>query len=126
MKKLALFSSGLIAAATILMPMASAHHRPTHGCSKSGDICVDARKVYGVRKLKITTAAHYFTNYRLCVTAPDKSVACHMFQVQKAAMGSYKDSVRWALHFPNKGIGPYTVRWKNSGSTVGTAGFHVR
>ncbi|MEA2461232.1 MAG: hypothetical protein QOH90_1409 [Actinomycetota bacterium] len=124
MKRIALLLAA-VTGALLLQPAASAHHRPSSSCSESGDVCVSATKVDGVRKLQIGLAAKYFDRYQLCVTAPDKSVECHRFAIGKRANGSFGDSVRWGVWYEDGGPGAYTVRWKNAGNTLGTAGFHT-
>ena len=112
----------------LAMPaVAGAHHRPTTYCSPSGDICQSTANVHGIRTLRISLAARYFTRYRLCVTAPDDSVTCRGFRVHKRD-GVFSSSVRWAAQFPPSGHGKYDVRWKSMPGAVRvgrTLGFHV-
>jgi hypothetical protein len=114
-----------IAGAVLLAPLpAGASHRPQSACSESGDVCQSTRKVDGVRKLRITLAAEYFTRYRLCVKAPDGSNTCKGFRIEEQG-SQYGDSVTWRKHFPNAGAGEYTVTWKSGGSRIGRRlGFH--
>ncbi len=110
---------------TLLGP-AQAGHRSTAYCSESGDICQSTRKVDGVRKLRIATAAKYFGRYRLCVTAPDDSTACRKGRMRKDG-SIYRGAMRWRERFSHKGPGAYVVKWKFvSGGKIGrTLGFHV-
>ena len=118
---LALLVSGLV-------PLtASAHHRPTVYCSRSGDLCQSTRKVDGVRVLRITLAARYFRRYELCVTDPDDDRSCETFRIRKRG-SVFGSSVRWKRHFPRSGPGAYDVRWRMlpDGQRVGkTLGFHI-
>ena len=119
----------LLALTVVLMALplrAEAVHRPTNYCSPSGDICQSTAKVDGIRWLRIGLFAKYFDRYRLCVMAPDGSKECHVFEIQ--AQGSnFGSSVRWGVHFPNKGPGPYSVSWSTGGNRVGRIlGFHRR
>lgn len=107
--------------------VASAHHRPTTYCSPSGDVCLSTANVHGIRKLRISLAAHYFSRYRLCVTAPDDVVTCREFRVRRHGP-VLSSSVRWAARFPPSGHGKYDVRWQSlpGGAQVGRIlGFHV-
>jgi hypothetical protein len=121
----------LIAALTValcsvlVVPPVQAHHEPNSGCSESGDVCLTTNKVDGIRKLRIGLAAQYFSQYKLCVEAPDESKVCKVFEIEDTGAG-YGDSVRWARQFPRKGPGAYTVRWRQGGSLLGTRGFHVK
>ena len=106
---------------------ASAHHRPTVYCSRSGDLCQSTRKVDGVRVLRITLAARYFRRYELCVTDPDDDRSCATFRIHKRG-SVFGSSVRWKRHFPRSGPGAYDVRWRMlpDRQRVGrTLGFHV-
>jgi hypothetical protein len=111
---------------TALPLRAEAGHRPTTHCSPSGDICQSTTKVNGFRRLRISLAAKYFDRYRLCVRAPDGSWACRVFEI-RAQGSTFGSSVRWGVHFPHKGPGPYSVKWSTAGARVGRIlGFHRR
>lgn len=127
MKRIVAVSIVAVLALGLLPGSASAHHRPTVRCSPSGDVCQSTRKVDGIRKLRITLAAKYFSRYRLCVTAPDDVRTCKVFRIhdQGAVYGS---SVRWGRAFPRSGPGAYDVRWQSmpDRARVGRLlGFHV-
>ncbi len=109
-----------------LLGPVQASHKPSAYCSESGDVCQSTRKVNGVRKLRIATAAKYFERYRLCVTAPDDSTACRKGRMRKDGP-VYRGGMRWRERFPHKGPGAYIVKWKFlSGGKIGrTLGFHV-
>jgi hypothetical protein len=115
----------LVASLFVLAPPAAASHRPNSFCSESGDVCQSSDEVDGVRKLRITLAAKYFSRYKLCVVAPDDSRTCHSYQIEKRGT-VFGDSVRWDTHFPEAGNGAYTVIWKSSGTRIGRKlGFHI-
>lgn len=113
----------------VLVPAAaSAHHRPTSYCSPTGDICQSTTKVNGVRMLKVSLAAKFFTRYRLCVTPPHDPSTCKIFRVHEAAGGVFRSSVKWANQFPNGGPGAYDVAWRTQPGSdrIGhLLGFHV-
>ncbi|MEX0985406.1 MAG: hypothetical protein WD096_10220 [Actinomycetota bacterium] len=104
-----------------------ADHRPTTVCSSTGDICQSTARVDGIRKLRITLAAEFFSRYRLCITGPEGGV-CERFRMRAADGGTFASSVRWLRHFPNQGPGAYTVTWRSlpGAAKVGSVlGFHV-
>jgi hypothetical protein len=88
-------------------------------CSPSGDVCYRAKDTGAATKLRITTAAHYFTRYRLCVTAPAGARSCKRFRVRRTSHGLYDSSIRWASHFPAAGPGTYHASWRSGGSALG-------
>ena len=112
-------------ASVLVMAPAEAGHRPNVYCSPSGDVCQSTRKIAGVRKLRIGTAARYFGRFDLCVTAPDDTTKCKTFRMRKNG-SIYSRAVRWKRHFPDKGPGAYTVKWKFvDGGRIGRVlGFH--
>lgn len=120
---LAAVSAALLAG---VVPAAEAGHRPQEYCSESGDVCQSTKKIDGVRKLKITLAAKYFSRYNLCVKAPDGALTCKRFRIRESG-ASYGSTVRWRRHFPNAGEGAYTVTWKANGDRIGARlGFHQK
>ena len=124
-----LFSIAVMATLVVglLAPAAFGHHRPMVYCSPSGDVCQSTRKVDGVRVLRITLAAKYFSRYRLCVTDPDDVRTCEEFRIRRSG-SVYGSSVRWKRHFPRSGPGAYDVRWQilPGRDRVGRLlGFHV-
>ena len=122
--------SALVALALTLAAMgspAAASHAPQVYCSESGDVCASTKKVDGRRLLRLGLAADYFDTYRLCVRAPDGSRLCKSFAVEKYEGGVYGDSVRWRKHFPDKGPGAYSVRWRANGNSITPRlGFHTK
>jgi hypothetical protein len=124
MRSTILAALAVIAALLAPAPVA-ANHLPQSGCSPSGDVCKSVKKVDGVRKLKITLQAEYFTRYKLCVEAPDGSTTCKRFRIRESG-DAYGSTVRWRKHFPHEGEGAYTVTWRAGGSRLGRRlGFHV-
>ncbi|HTG46173.1 MAG TPA: hypothetical protein VK646_00780 [Actinomycetota bacterium] len=113
--------TGLLLAA----PMeASASHRPNTYCSVTGDICQSTARVHGVRMLRVSLAAKFFSRYTLCVTAPDRTTTCRNFKIHSTGI-TFGSSIVWKNHFPRKGPGAYTVVWKSGGARVGhVLGFH--
>jgi pectate lyase len=90
-------------------------HAPNSYCTPSGDICYSTRKVKGVRKLRIRTIEKYFSEYRVCVRAPDDSRACRMGRMRdRNNDGIWTGSMNWRKRFPYKGPGAYTVRWRSA------------
>ncbi|MFN2390311.1 MAG: hypothetical protein ABR575_12010 [Actinomycetota bacterium] len=118
-------AAALAALALLAASPATAGHRPNAYCSPSGDVCQSTAKVDGVRKLRITLAAEYFTRYRLCVTGPNDARTCKTFRIEQRGP-VFGDSVRWSTNFPNEGRGAYDVVWKMlSGERIGRRlGFH--
>src|SRR3954464_6142256 len=104
----------LVAAALVVPASASAK---SMYCSKSGDVCYQAKG--SPIKLKITTAAKYFSRYRLCITDPHGTRECHRFSMHAAKAGSYSSTVSWPKHFEYGGKGTYHARWYAGGNALG-------
>ena len=122
LRKMLVLSAAVVALSAL---PALAHHRPNSYCSASGDVCTSTRKVDGKRTLAIGLQERYFNKYRLYVKAPDGSRAWREFRIERMGEG-WGDAVRWRRHFPNKGPGAYTVRWRfMNGDPIGPRlGFH--
>jgi hypothetical protein len=105
------------AAAAALIP-ASASARSTY-CSKSGDVCYQAKG--SPIKLKIRTAAKYFSKYRLCITNPHGVRECHRFRVHRTKSGQYSSTISWPKHYEYGGKGAYKARWYAGGNALGPA-----
>jgi hypothetical protein len=88
-------------------------------CSPSGDVCYRAKDTGAATQLRITLAAHYFTRYRLCVTAPGGARTCKTFRVRRTSHGLYDSTVRWAKRFPTAGPGTYRASWLSDGLALG-------
>ncbi len=88
-------------------------------CSSTGDICVGANRVDGVRLLRISTFGRYFSQVSICVDPPRGANKC-VQQTIKRKDTFYGTSVVWARAFPNHGRGTYFVRFYiRHGSRVG-------
>ncbi len=108
----------LVCVALLAVVVTTADARPSY-CSRTGDLCYGARGKGATVRLRITLAAHFFTRYRLCVTAPDGTRACHGFRVRAAPHGLFESTVRWSAHFPSAGPGTYRARWRSGGNALG-------
>jgi hypothetical protein len=102
-------------AAAFLLP-ATASARSKY-CSASGDVCYQAKG--SPIKLRITTAAKYFSRYRLCVTNPHGARECHRFRMHAAAADTYGSTVSWPKYFEYGGKGTYRARWYANGDPLG-------
>ena len=99
------------------------------GCSPSGDVCYGVFGRAGKVYLRITTAAHYFGRYGLCVqllpaggdTAHKRR--CGSFPVFLEGGGTYASSVNYAKQYPVKLRGRYRVTWKSEGTALGPSLF---
>ena len=109
-----------VAASAAAVVPATASARSTY-CSKSGDVCYGVVKNSSPIRLQITTAAKYFSRYRLCITGPDGGRNCHRFRVKKGANGTYHSTISWPKHYPYRGKGRYKARWYASGNALGPA-----
>ena len=107
----------VVVAAALLVP-ATASAGSTY-CSKSGDVCYQAKG--SPIKLQITTAAKYFSRYRLCITNPHGVRECHRFRVHAAKAGTYSSTVSWPKHFAYGGKGTYKARCYAGGNQLGPA-----
>jgi hypothetical protein len=108
--------SGLLATAT---HAASGTKTIASYCSPSGDVCYGVMNRSGAVYLELTTVAHYFDRYRLCVRAPGGgSLRCASFPVVRrgSEWGSF---VKYARHFQVAGPGTYRVTWKLGANPLG-------
>src|SRR4051794_13753641 len=105
-------------AAAFLLP-ASASARSKY-CSQSGDVCYQAKG--SPIHLRITTAAKYFSRYRLCITNPHGVRECHRFRMKAADGGTYASSVSWPKHYEYGGEGTDRARWDAHRGAPGPAG----
>ena len=115
MKALAL----AVLVAAFVAPSALAKDRTlANYCSESGDVCTGISVRSGSLLLEISTFAHYFDRYSLCVRGP-KSKVCKTFAVKPTGEGDFYGSrVRWRDNFPYQGPGAYKVTWQYSGKTL--------
>src|SRR4051812_19873635 len=115
MKRTLMFIVVGASAAAFLLP-ATASARSKY-CSQSGDVCYRAKG--SPIKLQITTAAKYFSRYRLCITNPHGERECHRFRMHAATGGTYSSTVSWPKHFEYGGKGTYKARWFAGGNALG-------
>ena len=117
--------TAIAAGLAVVASPAQAHHRDNAYCNPTGDLCQSTAKVDGVRRLQIRTFDRLFARYKVCVTAPDDSRTCRRFRMRDAGEDSWASSIRWSRHFPYRGEGAYTVRWRVQGAKIGESlGFH--
>jgi len=100
-------------------------------CSPSGDVCYGLIRRNGVVRAEITTAAHYFNRYTLCVKPPGTGGAglrrCGSFPVFRQGGSTWGSSVRLARQFPLVEKGFCRVTWKLASGPLGpTLRFRVR
>jgi hypothetical protein len=94
-------------------------------CSSSGDVCYGVFNRGGKVFLQITTAAHYFKRYSLCVrllpVATDALHAqrCGSFPVFRHGGGTWGSSINYARQYPVKRAGRYRVTWKLGSGPLG-------
>jgi hypothetical protein len=104
----------LLAAAVGLGPAAT-----TAYCSPSGDLCYG---IFGRRHrvyLRITTAAHYFNRYTLCVRllpaaagGAEHALRCGSFPLFRGGGGTWVSTINYARQYPITQPGRYRVTWK--------------
>jgi hypothetical protein len=100
-------------------------------CSPSGDVCYGVIRRSGVLRAEITTAAHYFNRYTLCVKPPGGGGAgllrCGSFPVFRQGGGTWGSSVRLKRQFPLVETGICRVTWKLASGPLGpTLKFRLR
>ena len=112
-------------AAVVAAPSAAAAPAPTRlasYCSPTGDLCFGVFRSAGVVRLRITTAARYFTRYRLCLRPPGTGGAglqrCGSFPLFRGAAGSGYGSVKLSA-FPRTGPGVYRATWRIGSGPLG-------
>jgi hypothetical protein len=92
-------------------------------CSPSGDVCYGIFTRGSVVLLRISTAAHYFSRYTLCVEGPGGGAAgyvrCGSFPVFRQSGSTWGSTVRHARQYPVVGAGVYHVTWKLNGHPLG-------
>jgi hypothetical protein len=113
---------GLASAAAAESPGAVNEKTIASHCSSSGDVCYGIFNHAGRVYLRITTAAHYFGRYRLCVrlvprgSGAEHALRCGSFPVFRAGGGTWASAVNYARQYPITNPGRYRVRW-NLGAT---------
>ena len=88
-------------------------------CSESGDVCYGVFKDRsGVIRFRLTTAAKYFSRYRVCVRPRAKAARCKSFPVKKVG-ANWGGTVIWQRNFPMRGTRKYQVGWKLGTQSIG-------
>jgi len=111
---LVLLLGGSLAAAA---PAAQARRIASH-CSPSGDVCYGIFKDGSLFRFKLTTAARYFSRYRICVRPAGQSATCKSFPVRRMG-ASWGGNVVWQRNFPARGPRTYLVTWKLGAQRLG-------
>ena len=109
----------LLAIAALAGVAAASAQARTRFCSTSGDLCFGAFGHGAKVQLRLTLIAHFFTRYRLCVTAPDGTRSCRQERLHRVAHGLSDSRVRWARRFPDHGPGVYHAHWRHAGAALG-------
>jgi hypothetical protein len=84
-------------------------------CSPSGDICYGIFDRSGQIILRITTAAHYFSRYTLCVTRlprssnPEHAQRCGAFPLFRSSGSSWSSSVNFARQYVGGAQAPHPL-----------------
>ena len=88
-------------------------------CSASGDVCYGISKgKLGVVRFQLTTAAKYFSRYRICVRPLGTAGKCKSVPVRKVA-ANWGGTVIWQKNFPMRGPRRYKVTWSQNGHRLG-------
>jgi hypothetical protein len=120
-----------VAVAAAAGPVARSATTLASYCSSSGDVCFGVVRRAGVIRAEITTAAHYFNRYTLCVRPPGTGGAglrrCGSFPVFRQGGSTWGSSVRLARQFPLTEPGICRVTWKLASGPLGpTLRFRLR
>lgn len=110
----------LAAGLAVATPASSAEQaRIASHCSQSGDVCYGIFKDgSGLIRFKLTTAAKYFSRYRICVRPLGTSGTCKSFPVRKVG-ANWGGTVIWQRNFPGRGPRKYVVTWKLGANRLG-------
>jgi hypothetical protein len=88
-------------------------------CSESGDVCYGITKdTAGTIRFQLTTAAKYFSRYRVCVRPSGMTAKCKSFPVKKVA-ANWGGTVIWQRNYPMRGVRRYHVTWKLGAQRLG-------
>jgi hypothetical protein len=88
-------------------------------CSTSGDVCYGIfQGSAGLIRFQLTTAAKYFSRYRICVRPLGTAAKCKSFRVGKVG-ASWGGKVIWQRNFPMRGPRRYRVTWSQGGHRMG-------
>lgn len=114
------FLVAIAVALAIAAPASSAEQgRIASHCSASGDVCYGIFKgSAGQYRFKLTTAAKYFSRYRICVRPVGQSTTCKSFPVRKVG-ANWGGTVVWQRNFPLRGPRTYVVTWKLGARRLG-------
>jgi hypothetical protein len=107
----------LITSVLVLTSVAPTALARTSYCSPSGDYCTAVVPQGADTVLKLGSF-YPFGHYRLCVTAPRGPRVCKRFKMRTNDDISYSN-VHWSLHFPDRGVGLYRVRWRHRNVALG-------
>jgi hypothetical protein len=100
------FLAVLVAAVAAASPVTAGEKTVASYCSPSGDICYGIFNRVGKVQLRITTAAHYFGRYGLCVVLlrrgpdPQHALRCGSFPLFNRGGGIWGSTVRYARQYP--------------------------
>ena len=106
-------------------PTAVNERRIASYCSSSGDVCYGVFNRAGKVYLRITTAAHYFSRYRLCVrllppgSGAELALRCGSFPLFRQGGGTWGSSVNYARQYPITLPGRYRVTWRLGPTPLG-------
>ncbi|MEK6274682.1 MAG: hypothetical protein AABM30_05020 [Actinomycetota bacterium] len=109
-----------LAVGLLASPASSANQaRIASHCSASGDVCYGIFKDQaGTIRFRLTTAAKYFTRYRICVRPLGQVATCKSFPVKKVG-ANWGGTVIWQRNFPVRGPRRYQVTWKLGANRLG-------
>jgi hypothetical protein len=128
MRKGFLLASLLVVSAVVASdaPGAVNERRIASYCSPSGDVCYGVFNRAGKVYLRITTAAHYFARYRLCVRllpagagGGEHALRCGSFPVFRQGGGTWGSSVNYTRQYPITNPGRYRVTWGQGATRLG-------
>lgn len=110
-----------LVAGLAVAPLASSANesRIASYCSQSGDVCYGIFKDrVGLVRFQLTTAAKYFSRYRICVRPLGTSATCKSFRVKKVG-ANWGGKVIWQRNYPMRGPRKYQVTWKLGARRLG-------
>jgi hypothetical protein len=119
----------LAAVAAAVSPVSAGEKTVATYCSPSGDVCYGIFNRGGKVQLRITTAAHYFGRYGLCVVLlrrgpdPQHALGCGSFPVFRQGGGTWGSTVRYARQYPVSLPGRYRVTWRLMSGPLGPSLF---
>lgn len=110
----------LAAGLAFAIPASSADQaRVASYCSESGDVCYGITKDrLGTIRFQLTTAAKYFSRYRVCVRPLGTPATCKSFPVKKVG-ANWGGKVIWQRNYPGRGPRKYQVTWKLGANRLG-------